>query len=110
VTDDIFFKDKIVRAGDRAEWIVFVNGSTNSIRSRIGAGLEPIVDQSAVRLVNISGLNGNFRNIACMELPVKLFNKDRFKTGDAIEFASTFFTHGRAYRVEWKGRFTLRGK
>jgi hypothetical protein len=109
-TEDIGYKDKIVRASDRAEWIVAPGRSINAIRSRIGAGLEPIVDQPAVRLVNLSGLNGNFRNIAGMEIPAKLFGKDRFKTGDAIAFASTFHTHCRAYRVEWKGRFTLRGK
>jgi hypothetical protein len=110
VTEDICYKDKIVRASDRAEWIVSLDGSTNAIRSRIGAGLEPIVDERAVRLVNISGINGNFRNIAGMELPAQLFGKDRFKTGDVIEFASTFHTHCRAYRVDWKGKFTLRDK
>jgi hypothetical protein len=72
--------------------------------------MEPIVGEPAVRLVNISGINGNVRNIACLELPAKLFGKDRFKTGDVIEFASTFRTHCRAYRVDWKGRFTLREK
>jgi len=110
VTEDAFYKDKIVRASDRAEWVVSLGGSTNAIRSRIGAGLEPIVDEQTVRLVNISGINGNFRNIACMELPAKLFRKDRFKAGDVIEFASTFFTHCRAYQVEWKGKFTLRAR
>jgi len=30
-----------------------------------------------VRVANSSGLNGNFRNIACLELPAKLFGKDR---------------------------------
>jgi hypothetical protein len=110
VTEDVFYKDKIVRASDRAEWIVSLSGSTNSIRSRIGAGLEPIVNEARARLVNISGINGNFRNIAALEMPAKLFGKDRFKTGDVIDFASTFHTHCHAYSVEWKGQFTLRGK
>lgn len=110
VTEDTFYKDKIVRASDRAEWIVFAGGSTNAIRSRIGAGLEPIVNERALRLVNISGINGNYRNIACLEIPAKRFGKDRFKAGDEIEFASTLYTHCRAYRVDWKGRFILRGK
>jgi len=109
VTEDAFYKDKVVRADDRAEWIVTL-GSTNTIRSRIGAGLEPIVDQSAVRVVNISGLNGICRNIAALEIPAKLFGKDRFKSGDAIEFVSTFHSHCRASRVDWKGKFTLRNK
>jgi hypothetical protein len=110
VTEDVFYKDKVVRASDRAEWIIFPAGSTNGIQSRIGAGLEPIVNESTVRLVNISGINGNFRNIAGVELPAQLFGKDRLKVGDVIEFASTFLTHCRSYRVEWKGKFTLRGK
>jgi hypothetical protein len=110
VVEDTFYRDKIVRATDRAEWIVSISGSAKPIRGRIGAGLEPIVDEPAIRLVNISGVNGNFRNIACMELPAKLFGHERFKSGDAIEFDSTFFTHCRAYRVEWKGRFPLRSR
>ena len=110
VTEDAFYKDKIVRASDRAEWVVFLGGTTNAIRSRIGAGLEPIADEPTVRLVNLSGINGNIRNIACLEIPAKLFGKDRFKTGDEIELASTFHSHCRAYRVDWKGRFTLRNK
>ena len=110
VTEDAFYKDKIVRASDRAEWIVSPGGCTNPIRSRIGAGLEPVVDEPGVRLVNISGINGNVRNIACLEIPANLFGHDRFKTGEVIEFASTWRSHCGAYRVEWKGSFTLRGK
>jgi hypothetical protein len=108
VVEDAFYRDKIVRASDRAEWKLFLSGSANSIRARIGSGIEPIVDEPSVRLVQSSGLNGDFRNIAAMELPAKLFGKDRFKRGDTIDLASTFFTHCRAYRVEWKGHFTLR--
>jgi hypothetical protein len=108
VTEDTFYRDKTVRAGDRSEWIVSINGPNRSIRARLGAGLEPIVDEPTVRVVNLSGLNGNYRNIAGMDLPAKLFGKDRFKAGDVIELASTFASHCRAYRVEWKGRFTLR--
>jgi hypothetical protein len=110
VVEDVFYKGKTVRASDRAEWIVSVNGSNKPIRGRIGAGLEPIFDESSVRVLNISGIGGNFRNVACMELPVRLFGKDGFKRGDTIEFASTLFTHCRAYRVEWQGRFMLRGR
>lgn len=109
VVEDTFYRDKVVREIDRAEWIVAIGGFSKPIRARIGAGSEPIVNGPAVRIVNISGLNGNLRNIAAMELPARLFGKKRFKAGDAVEFASTFFTHCRAYRVEWQGRITLRG-
>jgi len=107
VTEDICYRDQIVRANDRAEWLVTLNGSANSIQSRIGAGLEPIANNPNVHVLNISGLNGNVRNIACMEVPAKLFGKDRFKAGDVIEFSSSFSTQCRVYRTEWKGRFTL---
>jgi hypothetical protein len=107
VVEDVFYRDKIIRAIDRAEWIVSIGGSTKPIRGRIGAGLEPVVDDPAVRVMNLSGINGNLRNIAGLELPARLFGKDRFRPGDVVEFASTFFTHCRAYRMEWKGQFTL---
>jgi hypothetical protein len=107
VTEDVCYRDQIVRANDRAEWLVTLNGSAKSIQSRIGAGLESIVNNPDVHVLNISGLNGNVRNIACMEIPAKLFGKDRLKAGDVIEFSSTFSTHCRDYRTEWTGRFTL---
>ena len=107
MTEDTFYRDKTVRASDRSEWMVSVSGPGQPIRARIGAGLEPIVDEPTVRVANSSGLNGNFRNIACLELPAELFGNARFRPRDAIEFASTFVGHCRAYRVEWKGRFSL---
>ena len=110
VVEDVFYKDKTVRVNDRAQWTVSVGESTQPIRVRIGAGLEPIVNEPAVRVVNLSGLNGNVRNIACIELPAKLFGKDNFRSGDPIELSSTFFTHCRAYRVDWRGKFKLRNE
>jgi hypothetical protein len=108
VVEDVFYKGKVVRGTDRAEWIVSITGSAKPVRGRIGAGLEPIFDEPTVRVRNLSGINGNTRNIAAMELPAKLFGRGRFKSGDTVEFSSTFFTHGRAYRVDWKGKFLLR--
>ena len=110
VTEDTFYKDKIVRTNDRAEWIVVPDGTSRPIRTRLGAGLEPIIDDPTVHVVNISGLNGTYRNIACLELPAKIFGRKRFKAGDAVQFESTFFAHCRGYQVEWKGKFTLSGK
>jgi hypothetical protein len=72
--------------------------------------MEPVFDDPAVRVMNISGINGNVRNIAALELPAKLFGIKRFKPGDTIEFNSTFFTHCRAYRVEWSASLFLRGE
>jgi hypothetical protein len=107
VVEDVFYRDKVVPPSDRAEWTVSIGGRSKPIRGRIGAGLEPIFDEPAVRVTNLSGINGNYRNIAAMELPAKLFGREMFNAGDVIEFASTFFTHCRAYEVQWQGRFTL---
>ncbi len=92
---------------DRAEWIISLDESNKPIRVRLGPGAPPICNESAARVVNLSGAYSNTRNIAALELPAKLFGKERFKSGDTIDLASTFFTHCRADRVEWKGKFTL---
>jgi hypothetical protein len=110
VVEDVFYRGKTVLASDRAEWVVTVAGLNKTIRGRIGAGMEPVFDEPSVRAMNLSGLNGNVRNIAVLELPAKLFGKERFKAGDMVGFTSTFFTHCRAYRVEWNGTFRLVGK
>ena len=68
----------------------------------------PAWRKSAARVVNLSGVYMNTRNIAALELPARLLGKARFKPGDTIELDSTFFTHCRADRVVWKGKFTLR--
>ena len=108
VVENTFYRDKIVRVSDRAEWIISSDGFTRPIRARLGAGLEPIVNEKVVRLVNISGVNGDVRNIACVELPVGLFGKSRFRAGDKIDLTSSFFTHCRGYRVDWRGKFELK--
>jgi len=110
VVEDVFYRGKTVPAGDRAEWIVSLNGSAQPIRGRIGAGIEPVFDEPSVRAVNISGINSNVRNIAALALPAKLFGKERFRAGDSVEIASTFFTHGRAYQVEWNAKLPLLGR
>jgi hypothetical protein len=105
VVEDAYYRNKSVPATERAHWTVTVGDQV--VRARIGAGLAPRVDDPSVRIVNISGLIWNVRNIAAMELPAKLFGKERFQPGDKIEFSSTFLAHGRAGRNEWTGSFRL---
>jgi hypothetical protein len=93
---------------DRAQWVISIGEGSKSVHARLGPGGPPVCDEPAARLVNLSGEYMNTRNIAAVELPAKLFGKERFKSGDSIEFGSIFFTHCRAERVEWKGKFTLR--
>jgi len=59
-------------------------------------------------VLNLSGVNLDVRNIACLELPARLFGRPRLRSGDTVEFAASFASHAQAYRVEWRGTFTLR--
>jgi hypothetical protein len=77
------------------------------VRARIGAGREPLVSNPRVRIENISGVDLNVRNIAAMELPARMLGREQFKAGDTTELGCTLLTHGRAYRMDWKGTFTL---
>jgi hypothetical protein len=102
-----YYRNKIIPEIDRAEWVVSIGQTNKPIHARLGPGAPPLCDEPAARIVNLSGVYMNTRNIAALELPAKLFGKKRFKPGDSIEFDSTFFTHCRADRVDWKSRFTL---
>jgi hypothetical protein len=101
-----YYRDKTIPECDRAEWIVASGQKT--IRARLGLGGPARCDEPDVQLANIAGEYQNTRNIAAMKLPASLFGRKQFKPGDEIEFTSTFLTHARADRVEWKGKFTLR--
>jgi hypothetical protein len=107
IVEEAYYRNKIVPAMDRAEWFVSVGDTNQPIHARLGPGGPPVCDQPGVRIVNLSGVYMNTRNIAALELPAKRFGKAQFMTGDTIELSSTFFTHCHADRVEWKGEFTL---
>jgi len=103
-----YYRDKIIPEVDRAQWMVTIGDGHEVIQVRLGPGGSPVCNQPGVRVVNLSGVYMNTRNIAAIELPTKLFGKTKFKPGDAIEFNSTYFTHARAESVQWGGKFTLR--
>ena len=103
-----YYKDGMIPEADRAEWIVSPGTTGAPIHVRLGPGCAPIWDQPDVRVVNLSGVYMNTRNIAAMKLPAKLFGKASFRPGDSIELDSTYLTLARADRVQWKGKFTLR--
>jgi hypothetical protein len=108
IVEENYYRNKIVPEVDRAQWTISIGKTDRPIHARLGPGAPPKCDEPAVRLVNLSGVYMNTRNIAAMELPARLFGKERFQMGDTVELDSVFFTHGRADRVEWKGAFTLR--
>ena len=103
-----YYRNKIVPVVDRAEWIVSIGETNQPIHARLGPGAPPVCDEPAARIVNLSGVYMNTRNIAALRLPARLFRREKLKAGDAIELGSTFYTHCRSDRVEWKGAFTLR--
>ena len=49
----------------------------------------------------------NVRNIAIIELPAALLNKEKLATGDTVELNVTLDTHARAYQVPWQRQFVL---
>jgi hypothetical protein len=102
------YRDGRVPETDRAEWTVRPGKATQTIRARIGAGGPAVVGGAAVRIVHLSGVHLNTRCTAAMALPASLFGRPTLRPGDRVEFASTFHTQGRAYRTDWRGRFTLR--
>ena len=108
IEEAAFYRNKTVPEVDRGEWIICIGETNSPIRIRLGSGVTPVCAQSDVRIASVSGAYMSTRTIAAVELPAHRFGRSEFKAGEAIEFASTFFTHCRANRVEWNGRFTLR--
>ena len=107
IVEDGYYRDKVVPDVDRPVWTV-ATGNGGTISARIGAGRKPIVSDPAVRVENLSGVNLNIRNIAILELPARQLAQPRLQRGDTIQLKSSLQTHGKAYRVEWEGSFTLK--
>ena len=84
------------------------DGNGEVISASIGAGRKPIVSDPAVRVENLSGVDLNVRNIAILELPARKLGQPRLRRGDTIQLKSLLQTHGKAYKVEWEGSFTLK--
>ena len=109
VVEQDCYRDKRVPEVDRAEWTVQAGKPGQTIRARIGAGGPAVVSEPALRVAHLSGVELTTRCIAAMALPASRIGRAAFKPGDRIEFASSFLTHCRIYRTDWRGRFTLRG-
>jgi hypothetical protein len=101
-----YYADERIDEADRATWQVsLAKGKPTTIR--LGAGMPPIADDSSIRVECLSGLEQYARVIAILEAPTKNLGKARLQPGDTVELSSTFTTHGRAYRFEWKGNYRL---
>lgn len=109
IVEPDYYRNKTVPEMDRAEWHVTAGSACPSIRARLGPFGQPVISDPSVRLTNLAGIYMNTRNVAAMELPARLFGKARLRSGDSIEVASTFYSHARADRVDWRGAFALKG-
>ncbi|HVV73944.1 MAG TPA: hypothetical protein VHI52_20995, partial [Verrucomicrobiae bacterium] len=107
VVEPNFYRSKQVPEVDRAQWSFSIPGLDSPISCRVGAGLEPQVNRDDVKIVNSSGVNLNVRNICALELPARLFGKNRFRPGDVVAFRSVLNSYGRLYRAEWSGHLKL---
>jgi hypothetical protein len=106
IVEPDYYHDSEIPDIDRAIWSVRV-GEKEPVTVRVGAGKQPIASDAAVRVKSRSGTYHQVRCITVMELPAERLGKSRLEPGDRIELESSFTTHARADRIDWKGTFTL---
>jgi hypothetical protein len=101
-----YYRDGRIPDADRALWTIQWNGG-EPVTIRLGAGNKPVPSGPTLRIESLSGLYHNVRCITAVEFPASHFGKARWQPGDRITLESTFTTHGRADRMEWRGTFVL---
>jgi hypothetical protein len=106
VVEPDYYRDGTIPDVDRAIWTIRIDGR-ESITARVGAGKDPEISDSSARVKSISGMYHDVRCITVIELPAKYFEKKTLGPGDEFELDTRFVSHGRAYRIEWKGEFKL---
>jgi hypothetical protein len=109
IVEEAYYRNRSVPKNDRPLWTVAGNGHA-AVQVRLGAEREPIVSDPEVRVQSLSCHNQETRNVAIVQLPASHLGLPRLKEGDILELSSTLWTHGRAYQVDWKGKFTLAGQ
>jgi len=107
IVEAAYYRNAAVPKSDRALWTVRMDGH-EIVRARIGAGREAFVSEPRVHIENLPGLNASGRDVTALELPAQLLGRTGFHAGDTLELDCTLLTHCRAYRYDWKGKFTLR--
>ena len=105
IVEPDYYRAAEVPEVDRAEWNIRLLGR-DQLSIRVGAGKEPVAND-AVRVKSLSGTYHTVRCITALELPAERLGSERLKAGDRIELESSFITHARANRIDWKGTFTL---
>jgi hypothetical protein len=106
IVENDYYRDGKIPTADLVTWTIRPRDAA-PITIRTGAGKDPLVSDPALRIQSLSGLYHNIRCITAIALPARSFGKTALKPGDQITFDSTYTTHARADRIEWKGTFTL---
>jgi hypothetical protein len=106
IVESDYYRDGKIPEIDRALWTLRVNGG-EPISVRVGGGKEPATSELSIGIKSISGLYHDVRCITVIELESQYFGKKNLQPGDQIELNTSFVSHGRAYRVDWRGALTL---
>ncbi len=106
IIEDAYYRDRSLPKVDRPVWTVQA-GDKPAIRARVGASREALVSEPEIKVLNLSGLNLNTRNIAIMVIPAARVGKTQLQAGDVIKLEAELATHCRAYQTAWKGQFKL---
>jgi hypothetical protein len=106
VVEPDYYRDGVIPEIDRATWTIRVHESA-PITVRVGSGKDATIDDPTITLKSISGTYHMVRCITAVEIPAARLKKARLAPGDRIKLESTFVTHARAYRIDWKGDFVL---
>ena len=106
IVESAYYRNPSVPKSDRALFTVRLGGK-EIVRARLGAGREPLANEPRVRIENSSGMGHNVSNVAALELSAELLGRPGFAPGDEVELDCSLDTHGRAHRVEWRGRYRL---
>jgi hypothetical protein len=106
VVEPDYYRDGKIPDIDRPLWTVQLD-SREPISARVGAGMDPVISGSSADVKSISGLYHDVRCITVLRVEAKHLGKELLRQGDEFEMNSSFVSHGRAYRIEWKGKFRL---
>jgi hypothetical protein len=106
VVEPDYYRSGSVPESDRAAWIVRVNGGTE-VTARVGSGQPTVASVPSLRVKSLGSTYHDVRCITAIELPAQHIGQATLQAGDKITLDSSFTTHGRAYRIEWKGEFVL---
>jgi hypothetical protein len=106
IVEPDYYRDRDVPESNRAVWTIRVNGG-DAITARIGSGKPAVVSDRLLRVESLGGTSHDVRGITAIELPAKNLGREKLQPGDKITLDTSYTTHGRAYRMEWKGEFAL---